>query len=647
MSEGKDRTVIGTAKGAVKTGAHALPAAPRAILLASMQGHVVRLPLSKQSHIVGRGVDSDVKLDFPEVSRKHCRIDLKTTGTIVTDLGSSGGTFINGEKLEKDGPLVEHDVLGLGALPFTYLLVSEIADDSWPMLVPENGDQPIQLHAPLLTLGRAKADIVIPEIRVSVRHAVFCVQADNSVYVVDAGSTNGTTVNDVPAKELTRLKHDDVIAFAGKRYRLLLSNDSAGRTMIGTLPQPMVAKASAPSEAQSFSTQDLQAALAESRAMGESSELLQTQAITDNVIDDLKQQQAPLAERASGSVKRFVARLKARDREAWKRLGIASVVFGLAVFPFRLTISAECRFAPGVSKKVRPVVAGTVSQVHVKDGESVKAGQLLVTLTDRGLLFERTRASLMLEQAKAGLEILEKGASAESRKIAEERLRGAKTQLAYAHKSLERSKAMAKEGIISREGLQRTEESYSAALQTVREVESELQLVAAKPTPERVAAQRAEVDGAEKALKLAEQRIADLELKAEADGIIGTANTQALQGRVVQPGQELLEVNDYARMWVEILVPESEIADVKPGLRVDARVRSNPLKVHHSEVKEVGLTAEKSATGSLFVVKGLVENQDRGLVAGSSGSAKIFGARQPGIFLVVRRLLRTLRIDWF
>ncbi|MEZ4594927.1 MAG: FHA domain-containing protein [Chloroflexota bacterium] len=49
---------------------------------------------------VGRDPVSDVILNDPEVSRQHARFTQTETGYQVQDLGSTNGTFVNGQRLE-------------------------------------------------------------------------------------------------------------------------------------------------------------------------------------------------------------------------------------------------------------------------------------------------------------------------------------------------------------------------------------------------------------------------------------------------------------------------------------------------------------------------------------------------------------------
>ncbi len=51
--------------------------------------------------IIGRHSECHICVNADGISRKHAQIDAEATGLVVTDLGSSNGTYVNGKKVEK------------------------------------------------------------------------------------------------------------------------------------------------------------------------------------------------------------------------------------------------------------------------------------------------------------------------------------------------------------------------------------------------------------------------------------------------------------------------------------------------------------------------------------------------------------------
>jgi len=70
-----------------------------------MFGHLIPhgggdpIPLLKKSLIVGRSESCDVVLRFPNVSSKHCQLTCDGGYWYVTDLDSSNGTKVNGNRV--------------------------------------------------------------------------------------------------------------------------------------------------------------------------------------------------------------------------------------------------------------------------------------------------------------------------------------------------------------------------------------------------------------------------------------------------------------------------------------------------------------------------------------------------------------------
>src|SRR5690606_38274825 len=70
--------------------------------------------LNKGIVTLGRDITNDIVINDPEVSRHHCRLTQGGAGYTIEDLGSTNGTFVNGQRLT--GPrLLSHNVMvGLG-----------------------------------------------------------------------------------------------------------------------------------------------------------------------------------------------------------------------------------------------------------------------------------------------------------------------------------------------------------------------------------------------------------------------------------------------------------------------------------------------------------------------------------------------------
>ncbi|HEY46550.1 MAG TPA: FHA domain-containing protein [Anaerolineae bacterium] len=70
--------------------------------------------LTKEVTLFGRDVTNDIVLADAEVSRQHARLTHTPGGYVLEDLGSTNGSFVNGERLIAPRTLNQGDLIGFG-----------------------------------------------------------------------------------------------------------------------------------------------------------------------------------------------------------------------------------------------------------------------------------------------------------------------------------------------------------------------------------------------------------------------------------------------------------------------------------------------------------------------------------------------------
>jgi hypothetical protein len=105
------------------------PTESKNLCLKSNDGRLyqIELKLEGAPAYIGRAAGNAVRIDDPSVSRLHCSLSLGSGGrTLVADVGSVNGTYINEQLLGRDEarPLQTGDVVGVGDFKLT---VSEIS----------------------------------------------------------------------------------------------------------------------------------------------------------------------------------------------------------------------------------------------------------------------------------------------------------------------------------------------------------------------------------------------------------------------------------------------------------------------------------------------------------------------------------------
>jgi hypothetical protein len=70
---------------------------------------------------LGRGEAADIRLEDPFASSRHARIDRQGDLLVIEDLGSTNGTYLNGEPLTGPQPLHPGDRIRIGDNEFSYV----------------------------------------------------------------------------------------------------------------------------------------------------------------------------------------------------------------------------------------------------------------------------------------------------------------------------------------------------------------------------------------------------------------------------------------------------------------------------------------------------------------------------------------------
>jgi hypothetical protein len=106
--------------GYAGAGAGAPPGSPgsaRNARLVSSDGRTY--PLSIGSTVIGRGDQANLRLPDVGISRRHARIDFDGAQVVLTDLGSTNGTSVNGQRVSAVA-LNPGDMIQLGTTTLTF-----------------------------------------------------------------------------------------------------------------------------------------------------------------------------------------------------------------------------------------------------------------------------------------------------------------------------------------------------------------------------------------------------------------------------------------------------------------------------------------------------------------------------------------------
>jgi HlyD family secretion protein len=194
------------------------------------------------------------------------------------------------------------------------------------------------------------------------------------------------------------------------------------------------------------------------------------------------------------------------------------------------TVNANGKIQPATEVKLAPDVSGEIVELHVKEGDYVKAGKLLVKIKPDVYISARDRAMAAVHSAKA-------------------RLAQAEAQFVQARLSYERNKKLYEQKTISQSDFEKAEASYKSAKADVD-------------------AARYSLLSAEASLKEAEENLIKTTIFAPIPGIVTRLNVEKgerVVGTSMMAGTELLRIADLSKMEALVEVNENDIIRVKKG----------------------------------------------------------------------------------
>ena len=77
------------------------------------------IPLTKVEIVIGRRPGNDIRLDFENVSGKHCKLRFANGLWMARDLGSTNGTTVNGSVLASEQSVMPDEEVGFAGHLFT------------------------------------------------------------------------------------------------------------------------------------------------------------------------------------------------------------------------------------------------------------------------------------------------------------------------------------------------------------------------------------------------------------------------------------------------------------------------------------------------------------------------------------------------
>ncbi len=222
------------------------------------KSHGIHVKITRDKTIIGRE-KADLILKDPAVSRHHAEIVKQEGKCLIRDLGSTNGSFVNGERVEEK-VLSHMDEIWIGKCRLLYtelgrrdeiqeedatgeraLMLKEeitrVSEQQEPEInLPDKREFILEIMAGKrkartykfprgrIIMGRSEeADLNLLDEEVSRKHALIEVFSRDQTFLSDLASANGTFLNGVRIKTV-RLKHGDLIRLGNTVLKFVIKD---------------------------------------------------------------------------------------------------------------------------------------------------------------------------------------------------------------------------------------------------------------------------------------------------------------------------------------------------------------------------------------------------------------------------------------
>lgn len=160
-----------------------------------------------------------------------------------------------------------------------------------------------------------------------------------------------------------------------------------------------------------------------------------------------------------------------------------------------------------------------------------------------------------------------------------------------------------------------------------------------------IPAQRLEVERAESDVAFFARQLARAEVRTQKSGVVVLDDPDALVGASLMTGQLVMSIADPSQTKLRIMIPASDTGMIEEGVRIDARLDSNPLKSLPAVITRIGFEIKLSEDRIPSVLaEAIWTSSSIDIQPGQKGSAKIYGHTTRLGFQIIRKPLIRLRM---
>lgn len=283
-----------------------------------------------------------------------------------------------------------------------------------------------------------------------------------------------------------------------------------------------------------------------------------------------------------------------------------------------------------VNVTVSSKVAGQVLKLNFREGDRVKAGDLLIELDHDMLDIQLRQAEAGVDLAYAQLKLLKSGARIEDIKQTEELLKQAKINLDLAELDKERIAQLYNENAITKQQYDAAIARYDVALAQLNSARENLHKIKSIIRPEEIESAMANLKRAISGVDLLKENIEECKIYSPVGGFVSKKFIEA--GENISPATSLLRISNLETVDLVIYIPETDLAKVKLGMDAEVKIDSFKEKIYIGKIIFISPEAEftpkniqtpEERTKLVFAVKIQIPNPQFELKPGLPADATI------------------------
>jgi len=239
-------------------------------------------------------------------------------------------------------------------------------------------------------------------------------------------------------------------------------------------------------------------------------------------------------------------------------------------------VSASGKIQPKRQVNVSANTTGRVTRLAVEEGQRVKAGQFLLEIDPRSLAGQLQRGEASVAAAKSSLQ------------SARTAVETGKVNLELAQQNLKRQQELWKEGLTTKETLERAQNDLAVRESDLKSRQQEIET-----NEQRILQEEA-------SLSTTRYNMNQVIISAPMDGLVTRRSIEegetAVLGTMNNAGSVLLTIADMSLLEAEVEVDETEIPAVQLGQQAKVMIDAVPNRTFKGHVTEIGNSPIQSTT---------------------------------------------------